>query len=141
MAEATFYQLAETLSEEGRQLQAICRVIQKVYQVTGGAGVLCASAEAARTLDDLLWTFNQGSFIPHGLAPSDEPVCLATEVQALPQRRVLVLTVPTLPDDLAGFERVVDFILPDPEAVKAARRRYRALASRGYSLTLHPLPA
>ena len=140
MAEITFYQLPQDLLDEGVQRQVICRVIQKIYQVTGSVGVLC-EAEDLKPLDDLLWTFSQGSFIPHAIAPSEEPVLLSDDIARIPPDRVLVLTVAQLPPNLPGFGRIVDFILPDPASVQHARQRYRTFQNRGHTLTVHQLTA
>ncbi|MEK8088813.1 DNA polymerase III subunit chi [Thermithiobacillus plumbiphilus] len=140
MAEITFYQLPQDLLDESVQRQVICRVIQKIYQVTGSVGVLC-EAEDLKPLDDLLWTFSQGSFIPHAIAPSEEPVLLSDDIARIPPDRVLVLTLAQLPPNLPAFSRIVDFILPDPASVQHARQRYRAFQNQGHTLTVHQLTA
>ena len=142
MPEATFYQLPDTLQDKAQQLTAICRVIQKIYQVAGGAGILCASQKATEELDRLLWVFNQGSFIPHMIAPTEEPVCLGIELKHMPAHKVLILTLDTLPAELLNnpsFTRLVDFIPPDTAAVTAARKRYRQFKALGYQMTVHQL--
>ena len=140
MAEVTFYQLPQDLHDQSVQMQVICRVIQKIHQVTGSVGVLCEGS-ALKQLDDLLWTFSQGSFIPHAIAPSDEPVLLSDDIARIPPDRVLVLTVAQLPHKMPDFSRIVDFILPDPASVQHARQRYRAFQNQGHTLTVHQLTA
>lgn len=137
MPEATFYQLADSVHTPAAQLQTVCRVVYKAYLVAGRASVLCSTAELAKRLDDLLWTFNQGSFIPHMLAPSDEAVVLATELALLPHDRDLILLVDALPDGLERFAQVRDFIMP--ERKDEARQRYRQLKQMGFNLTVHTL--
>lgn len=141
MAEAIYYQLAEDFKGDALQLQAVCRVVQKIFQISRRVAILLDSSERARQLDDLLWTFNQGSFIPHGLAPCGEAVCLATDLESLRSYPILILLTNTLPTDLAGFERIVDFIFPAQDQVLAARERYKALQKQGFQLTLHKLGA
>lgn len=139
MAEAIFYQLSEAFDSEAKRLHAVCRVIHKIYQVSSRAAVLCDDRQRAGELDDLLWSFNQGSFIPHGLAPCREPICIGTEVHELKDHAILVLLVEKLPAELEGFERLVDFIMPAPDQLQAARQRYKALKERRFELTVHPL--
>ena len=137
MPEATFYQLADSAHEPTAQLQTVCRVVHKAYLLAGRASVLCSSEALAKRLDDLLWTFNQGSFIPHMLAPSDEAVVLATDLALLPDDRDLILMVDTLPDGMQRFAQVRDFIMPDRK--DQARQRYRQLKQIGFNLTVHDL--
>lgn len=139
MAEATFYQLSEAFDSEAKQLHAVCRVIHKIYQVSTRAAVLCDTPQRAKALDDLLWTFNQGSFVPHGLAPCREPICIGTETHELRDYAILILLVEKLPAHLEDFARLVDFIMPAPDQLKAARQRYKMLKERQLTLTVHPL--
>ena len=45
-----------------------CRLAEKVWRLGHRVYLLAADPPAANELDDLLWTFSQGSFVPHALS-------------------------------------------------------------------------
>lgn len=142
MATATFYELPPTLLTPIEQRRAVCRVVAKAWQVMGEACVLCPDPETARELDDLLWTFQAGSFIPHAMGGDEAPVRLYVAGETLPDdSRVWVLLTADLPRPLPRCERLVDFIPADPEGREAARNRYRAFKAAGHELLVYPLEA
>ena len=84
MAEISFYVLpSESLQE--RYLFA-CKLIEKAYRSGHFCYVLTDSAEQSQIIDDLLWTFRAGSFIPHqiytGKLPDFEKVILIGSLDA-----------------------------------------------------------
>jgi len=140
---ASFYRLSANLLTAVEQRRAMCRVIAKAWQVLGRVNVLCNDAELADDLDDLLWTFQAGAFLPHGRDPQ-EPVCLyiGPGTATLRSAPVLVLAgLRELPETLPQETRLVDFILPDESAVADARQRYRLLREAGYTMQTYTLEA
>jgi DNA polymerase-3 subunit chi len=57
-----------------------CRLTEKAYRKGHRVYIHAGSGQQLRQLDDLLWTFRDGSFLPHGLheagSSSDQPVLL-----------------------------------------------------------------
>ncbi len=53
-----------------RQRQALCRVVEFFYEAKRRAQVVTDSSLGARNLDQLLWTFEEESFIPHRILMS-----------------------------------------------------------------------
>ena len=47
------------------RLRLACRVAEKAYLAKQKVVVLSDDAEALRRFDELLWTFGDGSFVPH----------------------------------------------------------------------------
>ena len=84
MAEVSFYILSSALLQE-RYLFA-CKLIEKAYRNGQFCYILTDSDEQSQLLDDLLWTFRAGSFIPHeiytGQAPSTDKVILIGSIKA-----------------------------------------------------------
>ncbi|MDO9168371.1 MAG: DNA polymerase III subunit chi [Methylobacter sp.] len=76
MAEVSFY-ILPTESLKDRYLFA-CKLIEKAYRSGSFCYVLTDSAEQSQIIDDLLWTFRAGSFIPHRIY-SGEPPDIARE--------------------------------------------------------------
>ncbi|MDA1132912.1 MAG: DNA polymerase III subunit chi [Proteobacteria bacterium] len=120
---------------------ALPQLLEKALSQGMRAVVIAGSAERVAALDTALWTYGQGSFLPHGTAAdgdeSEQPVFLTTEAGANPNgASVVALTDGASLFDFNGFERVLDiFDGNDPDAVAAARERWRTLAAAGHGLT------
>lgn len=119
--------LAEQAVQEGR----------RVYLQTSGQG-------ETQRLDDLLWTFNDRSFLPHeihtaGSAPKHERVMiLLGEASAPPSHRALLVNLTAdLPAELPAYERIAEIVDADPGRKQRARERYRLYRERGCALESH----
>ena len=142
MTEASFYILPSE-SQEERYLFA-CKLIEKVYRSGHFCYVLTDGAEQSQRLDDLLWTFRAGSFIPHqiytGEPPSIEKVILIGALNAPENwQKTLINLSSQCPHDFERAERIVE-ILDDSEATKeAGRNRYRQYQQSGMTLIRHDM--
>lgn len=136
MAEYGFYHLTRTPLE-----QALPRLLGRVLESGGRAMVLCASAERLAALDAALWTAGEPDWLPHGSPatghPEYQPIWLTTEDGPAPNgARFLFLLEGVRSARLDAFDRVFDlFDGGDPEAVAAARERWRAARAAGHALT------
>ena len=140
MAEVSFYILSSALLEE-RYLFA-CKLIEKAYRNGQFCYILTDSDEQSQLLDDLLWTFRAGSFIPHeiytGQAPSSDKVILIGSVKAPEHSQGLLFNLSSkYPEDISNTKRILE-ILDNCEITKAAaRNRYRQYQQAGMSVTTH----
>ena len=135
MVEIAFYQLRRTPLEK-----ALPKLLEKVLESGRRAVVLTDSEERAESLNAALWTYDQGSFLPHGMArdgrPERQPVFLATDDTNPNGAEVAVMVDGVAPADPGGFERCLDmFDGTDPAALDAARARWRAHKERGDTVT------
>ena len=134
MTEVGFYHLLTTPLE-----MALPGLLVKALDGGMRAVVLAGSDERVEALCAALWTFDPASFLPHGAAgdgsPDQQPIYLTT-VEENPNRAdLLVITDGFEPAYLDSFERCVDmFDGNDPEAVTAARARWRRLRETGHAL-------
>jgi len=138
MAEVSFYHL------EARPLEwALPRLLARVVDSGRRAVVVSAIPERLPFLDSALWTYDDQSFLPHGLAPddfaADEPIWLTCDAADRPNGAdVLVLVDGARPDDLSlpGYARCLDmFDGGDEVALAAARQRWRDFKEAGHTLT------
>ena len=140
MAEVSFYILSSALLEE-RYLFA-CKLIEKAYRKGQFCYILTDNDEQAQLLDDLLWTFRAGSFIPHqiytGFSPSSEKIILIGSVNAPKYSQTLLFNLSSkFPEDISKTKRILE-ILDNCEITKtAARNRYRQYQQAGMSVTTH----
>ncbi len=98
-----------------------------------------ASRERVDALDRHLWVYEADSWLPHGTRadgnPAMQPIWLTEQVENPNEATLLVLVDRACDDDLASFARVLDlFDGGDPEAVEAARERWRARRAAGHKL-------
>ena len=142
MAEASFYILPSE-SQEERYLFA-CKLIEKAYRSGHFCYVLTDEAEQSQRLDDLLWTFRAGSFIPHqiytGEPPSIEKVILIGSLNPPENwQKTLINLSSRCPHDFELAERIIE-ILDDSEKTKeAGRNRYRQYQQSGVTLIRHDM--
>lgn len=140
MAEVSFY-ILPTESLEDRYLFA-CKLIEKAYRSGSFCYVLTDDAEQSRTIDDLLWTFRPGSFIPHqiytGEPPELEKVILIGSLAAPEHWQKILFNLSSHYPDLGSqTERILE-ILDNSETTKeAGRNRYRQYQQSGMTITTH----
>lgn len=130
-----FYHLTRSPLEE-----ALPRLLERARGQDLRVQVRCGSAARLDALDRLLWTYDPASFLAHGGPDdgraADQPIWLALEEGNPNDARVLVLIDGLDAGDLAEFARCLDlFDGNDPDAVAAARARWRRLEKAGHPLT------
>ncbi|MFZ2313207.1 MAG: DNA polymerase III subunit chi [Methylobacter sp.] len=142
MAEVSFYILPSE-SLEDRYLFA-CKLIEKAYRSGHFCYVLTDDEEQSQTIDNLLWTFRAGSFIPHqvytGELPNLEKVILIGSLNAPENwQKTLINLSSQCPHDFELAERILE-ILDDSETTKeAGRNRYRQYQQSGMTLVQHDM--
>ena len=92
-------------------------------------------------MDRLLWTFRQGSFIPHGTDgdcdPAITPVIIGHTSENEEEHDVLINLAGEVPGFFSRFERVAEIIDREPQVVTTGRERFRFYRDRGYPLNKH----
>ena len=68
MARVDFYVLPG--SREIARQQFACRLAEKAYRLEHSVHIHVDDRAAMQRVDDLLWTFRDGSFVPHEIAES-----------------------------------------------------------------------
>jgi len=122
------------------------RLAGKIHRL-GQRTYIHAQHEAqAKALDDLLWTFDQSSFIPHkmnGQAAATEPGISAVIGFRPPcdfNYNVLIsLLEDEIPDYWREFERVAEVVGPDPKDKQCARDRFRRYREFGCNVDTHEI--
>lgn len=132
-----FYHLQRTMLE-----QALPKLLEKVLQSRQRAVVMAGSVERVAFLDQLLWTCEPESWIPHGAArdgdASLQPIYLTAEDENPNNAKILLLTDGVVSARLTDFERCLTlFDGNDEMAVQAARDLWKEWKSLGYDLTYY----
>ena len=141
MTRVDFY-LLENEPAGGRN-RAVCQVVHKAFRLGHRIYVLTETAQQATELDRLLWTFNAGSFIPHGLFPesASEPLPVLIGADQPPEafNDVLISLTSKVPECIDRFQRVAEIVDNDDMEKQRARERFRFYRDRGYPLNTHTL--
>jgi DNA polymerase-3 subunit chi len=122
-----------------------CRLIEKAYLRGLRVVVLSASAADAKALDDLLWTFNDQSFVPHRLCGDEEstsadaPVHVSTALNAASAADLLVNLSDRLPAGLDRFARIAEIIDGDPERRRLGRERFKSYREQQLAPKTHQM--
>ncbi len=143
MTRVDFYVL-QAGAEQQRALFA-CRLTEKAWRLGHRIYVHTPSPGDTRRVDELLWTFRDGSFLPH-LAlddlPSEDPdaetpVLIGHADEPGPDHDLLVNLSHEVPLFFSRFERVAEIVAA--ESAETARDRFRFYRDRGYELNTHRL--
>lgn len=104
------------------------------------------TADAAQTeaLDQLLWTFSQGSFVAHDCWQGDaaalnSPVLIGHSDPPEEHHSVLINLADDAPNFFSRYERVLEIV--DPQNPDPGRQRFRYYKDRGYPLETHKITA
>jgi DNA polymerase-3 subunit chi len=138
----SFYVL--TGAEPGARLGYACRLVEKVYRLQQRVHAHAADDGMARHLDELLWTFRQGSFVPHELlSPSGTtpvaPVTIGSTASAAgpPAADLLVNLADDVPDFYGGFARIAEIVDGSAAGREAGRARHRFYRQQGLEPETH----
>jgi DNA polymerase-3 subunit chi len=143
MPRVDFYVLSED-SPDAR-LRFVCRLAEKAVEQGKRVYVQTANQADAQRLDDLLWTFNDRSFLAHeivnGGAPSHARVMVTLGDGPAPAdyRQLLINLTDDLPPDPGSYERIAEIVDADPERKRVARERYKQYREQGFALESHNL--
>ena len=133
----------ETRANEQRQ--TLCRWVERFHEEGRKVQIVSDSTMAAQHLDQLLWTYSEGSFIPHrvfnakSLDSPPEPVVITIGEVLLEGYEVLICDGPARLDFMKQYAVAVHFILRDDEGRKQESRLLWQSA-RDQGVQLHHVP-
>lgn len=142
LPEVSFYVLA---SQQPAQRQVFaCKLIEKIYRSGQVCYVLTDTAEQARELDNQLWTFRPGSFVPHQLYSGTEPAFTQTILiggLAIPSAwSGVIVNLSTLyPPTVAPTQRILEILDQSASSLEAGRQRYRHYQQVGIEVVTHKI--
>ena len=135
-----FY-LSEVAGVDAR-VRLACRIAEKAYLAKQRVVVFCDDAALLSKVDDLLWTFGDGTFVPHDTvsvagSPCEAPVALTTG--ALPEGHtdVLINLGNAVPPFFDKFVRVAEFLDARPEVRTAGRERFKLYRGKSIEPQTH----
>jgi DNA polymerase III subunit chi len=132
MTEIGFYHLTRSSLAE-----ALPRLLARTL-AAGQRALVLGPEPVVEPLNEALWA--QPAWLPHGSAadgdPDLQPIWLSADPDPLNGARFLFMVDGAETDRLAAFDRVFDLFDGNaPEAVAAARLRWKAAKEAGHTLT------
>lgn len=139
MSQVDFYVLRQG-GEQARQVFA-CKLAEKAYRLEHRVHIETTDQTAAEQLDQLLWTFRDGSFVPHcilGSSNNDAPVTIGFGGNAAGSD-LLINLADDIPSGADSFPRVAELVSSDEDSKQVSRKRFAAYRDQGHEINTHKL--
>jgi len=142
MARVDFYVL-ERADERSRHTLA-CKLAEKAYRLKHSVYIHAKSRHDAERLNELLWTFRDGSFVPHGLAGANDDtevasVMIGCEPDGVDSRDLLINLCDEIPAFADSFPRVAELVTSDENCRLLSRKRFAEYRDKGHAIQTHKL--
>ncbi|HUN70894.1 MAG TPA: DNA polymerase III subunit chi [Steroidobacteraceae bacterium] len=137
-----FYVIEESAPDA--RLRVACRLAEKAYLASQRALIWHTDRVELEALDGLLWTFADGSFVPHDWLTSnatEAPVLLAVGSPPAEAFDFVVNLAADPPPFLHLTRRIAEIIDGDEGRRRAGRARFKAYRELGIQPTSHALRA
>ena len=125
------------------QQRLACRIADKAFGKSNQVYVHTNDTQQSEQLDQLMWTFQDGSFLPHCLINSPEsaetPVLIGHDHEPEQKTDVLINLADEVPGFFSRFDRIVELVAGDESTREKARQRYKFYRDRGYAIETHNL--
>jgi DNA polymerase-3 subunit chi len=132
--------------EDSTRMQALhelCLLIEAPYHAKETIYIYTASTSDADQLDNLLWTYQEDSFLAHQLTSENpeltSPVLIGPESPTAAHNNVLVNLSGVIPEFYRQFKRVIEIVYADPSVQQAARDRFRQYREQGCDIQTHKM--
>ena len=125
------------------RLKLACKLAEKAYLSAQSVLVWHTDPAELRVFDEMLWSFNDGSFVPHDTLPdngvpnTESPVFLSAGVALSANVDIIINLAPDLPPCLPHTRRVAEIIDGDDSRRRAGRARFKAYRELGVQPTSH----
>ncbi len=142
MPDISFYLLPS--DSEKKRLYFVCKLVEKAYRNSHKAYILTASEQQSQLLDNLLWTFRAGSFIPHQIYSSSLPdienqILIGSQSAPKLWQTTIINISNSCPENISSAVRILE-ILDNSELIKkAGRERYRQYQQQGFAIETHKI--
>ena len=142
MTERVDFYILTSAAAEQRWMFA-CRLTEKAYLKDLKIVIGNDSLADAQSLDELLWTFNDRSFVPHKVCSAedsvdpDTPVHLAVEPMPMPAADLYVNLSGRLPANWQRYPRIAEIIDANEERRRLGRERFRSYRDLKIDMQTH----
>ena len=125
----------------------ICKLTEKAWSQNNAVYIHTMDEAHSSKYDELLWIFNETSFVPHQLDSKEfvenakQTVLIGHQSSAdiTHHHDVLINLHHEAPSFFSQFERVAEIITSDETSKIKGRERYQFYRDRGYALETHKM--
>ncbi len=140
MARVDFYLLKQTGLQSRHSFA--CRLAEKAYRLENTVHIHVADRAGAERLDELLWTFRDGSFVPHHTisksnAQQESPVTIGCGDVDVAPCDLLINLSDEVPVFAKAFPRVAELVTSDEDCKQLSRKRFAEYRDQGHTLETH----
>ena len=142
MARVDFYVLKG--SGDMIRKQFACRLAEKAYRLNHLVHIRTDDRRSAQQLDDLLWTYRDGSFVPHEIVRAgqdsiESPVTIGHDGPPNRDVELLINLSESAAAENTPFPRIAEIVTSDDDSRRLSRRRYAQYRDMGHTLETHKL--
>lgn len=139
MSRVDFYILSDATSVD----RFACNIAAKAWSQGNRVHIHTQSAQNADTLDNLLWTYRDISFIPHeifnGDVEDETPVTVGFG-NGFPETSEVIINLGNdIPAFINHFDRIVEIVGGNETNKQFARQRYRQYKNSNYEVHDHKI--
>ena len=140
MARVDFYLLKQT-GPRSRHTFA-CRLAEKAYRLENTVHIHTVDRADAERINDLLWTFRDGSFVPHDIfaganSNKQSPITIGCGDDEIAPRDLLINLCDDVPAFAETFPRVAELVSSDESCKRESRKRFAEYRDKGHALQTH----
>lgn len=120
--------------------QFCCRLAEKAWKLGHSVFVRTDSETQANVLDELMWSYSDGSFLPHAIENSTETetaVIIGNNSEPSSSHDLLINLAADIPVNNHLYRRIAEIINEDAEVKQRGRARYSQYDKNEYPLQHH----
>ncbi|TLU67334.1 DNA polymerase III subunit chi [Thalassotalea litorea] len=137
--QAIFYLMGHASEQD--LLHFVCEQATIAFRQNKRVFIYTEDQDCAHQLDELLWSLDAQSFVPHNLPGEAGHQGSPVEISWLPptsSRQVLINLATEVPDFALQFSQIIDFVSEQEELKQLARQRYRRYQQKGFHVETRP---
>jgi len=121
--------------------QFCCRLAEKAWKLGNTVAVRVENETEAQLMDNLLWTFNDGSFLPHSILgtelDTESPVVIMLKQNTTDERDLLINLANDVPEQNNSSKRIAEILNEDSTIKQQGRLRYSYYGKNNYPVQYH----
>ena len=134
---------------QGTNLQSIqqfcCRLTEKAWKLGNTVFIRTENEQQAQHLDNLMWTYSDGSFLPHAMEnntqTSETPIIIGSKTEPASAFDLMINLASDTPDHCNRYTRIVEIINEDETIKTQGRLRYSHYDENQHPLNHHNINA
>ena len=118
-----------------------CSLLEQAYVRGHTVFVFCEHAQDSSKLDELLWTYNNLSFIPHNIQGEPQTPAPAIQIGCGPEpdgfNDILLNLSTKIPPFFMRFQRILEIVAHEEHAKALSRQHYKTYSSKKITMHTH----